>query len=88
MTPINPIFYETHFQPFIVELLSNIANKIGWVKQENEHHKHADVFLKSLFSETQHNTPRNSSTKAYVAERITIETKPKPDIPKFPFPTF
>ena len=34
-------FYETHFQPFIVDLLSNIANKIGWVKEENEHHTKA-----------------------------------------------
>ena len=34
-------FYESHFQPFTVELMSNIASKIGWVKEENEHHTKA-----------------------------------------------
>ena len=31
-------FYESHFQPFTIQLMSNIATKIGWEKIENEHH--------------------------------------------------
>jgi len=34
-------FYESNFQPFTVELMSNICNKIGWTKKENEHHTKA-----------------------------------------------
>ena len=30
--------YESHFMPFVVDLMSNIASKIGWEKVEGEHH--------------------------------------------------
>ena len=31
-------FYESHFQPFIVDLMSNITHKVGWEKTDGEHH--------------------------------------------------
>ena len=31
-------FYESHFQPFTVDLMQNIVTTIGWEKIENEHH--------------------------------------------------
>ena len=31
-------FYESHFQPFTVDLMQNIVTSIGWEKIENEHH--------------------------------------------------
>ena len=31
-------FYESHFQPFTVDLMSNISNQIGWEKINDEHH--------------------------------------------------
>merc|ERR1712038_1154172 len=31
-------YYESHFQPFTVDLMSNITSKIGWEKVEDEHH--------------------------------------------------
>ena len=58
--------------------------------------KHASKFSTSLLSETKHTTPDNAyvatpntQARAYVAERITIETKPETkhiSIPPFPFP--
>ena len=30
--------YESHFMPFVVDLMANIAEKIGWEKLEGEHH--------------------------------------------------
>jgi len=39
-------YFQSHFKPYVLDLMANILNKVGWEKQPGEHH--TQVLLRSV----------------------------------------